>query len=603
MSRLGMLILIGGLVTLLVACAPQASNSSFDSSSNPASTGFFNKEKNAVYISGGDDRIPKAVAEEEQKDIPQSSTTTKPPRLREQIKEFQISRYNEGAERPSRFGTKSFRLKIFFVDQKPIEFSGALGGAKPNFTINSTNDGFALSGKIDDSDEQSKGEFTLAHSDDSAKILYWAYKADLNIREDKTQTKLRGIEIKAQVESLKQNALGWVHNWSVVKGRSFYLVDIISINAPAPNAPALAFKGESLQTGDNSYDVNVVYGPAESIELVGNSEEEANRVFEVTLQDSKTKEKTEVMIDVKKSDDDDRDKSASGNGEEPQIQYSVDAFLQDDLTAKRTKKMVRDFERNRNLKGVKKMIAHYQGRGRSQLENFYRYANPFRRIIEAVANAYDVSSAFAYLTVLESKYFYGGKYEVQKASGSSALGPFQLIDGTARNNGLQIGGGKSDERRFFVPSSCGAANYIGKMVDIFDDGDSTLAILAYNQGEGGAAAAIYCAYNQDVSNREACTKKINRSFGGKDYQRFMKLAKKYNYTYAEMERTSAGLTKAMREYVNKKLAVYFISTSMQDYGFSIPQNARASLPKNGTVMPASGIIKDQKCLSIASSVL
>jgi hypothetical protein len=276
-----------------------------------------------------------------------------------------------------------------------------------------------------------------------------------------------------------------------------------------------------------------------------------------------------------------------GPGNTPKPQAPEEAirigksFLRIDTSLPRTAKMTRDFNRNRNLDGVKTWINKFvNGNLRDDLQNFYTNSAIFRDIMEAVGQFVDVSSAFAYLTVVESNYFTGGRWELEWGKGTTAFGPFQLTEGAAADGGTAL-----NERRYFVPSSCGAAKYVRKLVDRFDDSDSTVAILAYFQGDGGAAAAIYCSFGNGVGDRKACAKKINKKggFNRYDYGRFLKLAKNYAYTYEEMENLAA-IPKPMRDYVDKKLAIYFISNDFAKYGFTIPMK-NLPRPDNDTIMP------------------
>jgi hypothetical protein len=93
----------------------------------------------------------------------------------------------------------------------------------------------------------------------------------------------------------------------------------------------------------------------------------------------------------------------------------------------------------------------------------------------------------------------------------------------------------------------------------------------------------------------ACASRIGKGFSGQDYSRFKKLAREFNFTYAEMDRLAA-IPAHMRAYVNKKLAVYFISQDMNRYGFKVGAGAPRSLPANGTVFPSASIL-DERCRS------
>jgi len=231
-------------------------------------------------------------------------------------------------------------------------------------------------------------------------------------------------------------------------------------------------------------------------------------------------------------------------------------------------KIVKDFDRNLTLPGVQKEIKAYKSSS-ANLKRFFKYANPFRGLIKKIATAYQVPPQFAYVSVIESAYFTGGHYVIQVAKAknkqghyiSSATGPFQIITDTAKALGLKVIDqalgtmpGPSDERRYFAPSACGAAKYFRNNADMFPK-DSTLAVLAYNQGEGRAG----------------------------------QLAREYGYTFAEISRNNvSGVS-----YSNKKLAAYFIAGAYQGSSFDMDAEAPKSLPSS-TVFPPNQI-KDATC--------
>jgi hypothetical protein len=229
-----------------------------------------------------------------------------------------------------------------------------------------------------------------------------------------------------------------------------------------------------------------------------------------------------------------------------------------------------------------------------------------------VGAGYDVSPAYAYVTVIESPYFTGGEYKIRRPVNrktgqllSSALGPFQLLEKTALAQGMRItalwkndhnhADDDQDERNYFVTSACGAASYMTKLVDLFSSSDTTLAILAYKEGEGGAAAAMYCTRTRNQS----CIDRINHGMSGKEYGRYMSYAKKYNYTYAEMDRASMSIPPRMRDYVRNKLAAYFIAGDMRRYGFTT--YTRSAPSRHKTVKPPYEI-QDARCRNVARSL-
>lgn len=598
------------LPLVMAACAPVGS--SHQSLSMEGTTGFSDTEGND-YVANGDERIEEAL----RKTPPPapSSPVAKP--LRERLKEFEISRFESNEKNPSRFGSDKMTLKVFFSGgAEPVEFKAPLQGPAPHLKIETESGGYRLSGELNDSDQETKGEFTLTEkkNGDQAQIFYWAYKTRLKVREDRTRPQTATLE--KQLKDLSENTYGWANNWTVVRGVSFYLMDIVKIESSgSPHPPALlSFKGPSLRTGEAVHPVTEVSGSPSKIELVGNAESEPSRMFQVTMKDPQTQENHEFMLDVEKESPPAKtpqeplvqveepepikpsppQPSQQQTPAQPQIQTTEGkSYLRIDDSLPRTRKMTSDLNRNRNLPGVKQWIETYKGNYRTSLQKFYTYANPFRGIMEKVGQALDVSPAYAYLTVIESYYFTKGRYEIEGNSQSSALGPFQLIIGMAREMGLNAGsGGKDDERRYFVPSACGAARYMRKLVNKFGESDSTVAILGYFQGDGGAAAAIYCTFDPNAGNRQDCASRINSSFTSKDYGRFLRLVKNYNYNFADMDRMAA-IPKNMRNYVNQHLAIYFISNDFNRHGFSLDK-APTRLPDNGTVMPNKPL-KDREC--------
>ncbi len=630
---------------LLANCGPNGQHK--ENTGLSGTTGFAD-ELEQDYVSNGDTRVEEALRLPE----PVTANTTQKPtialtkQLREKLKEFEISRFNAGDKEPSRFGDSKLTLKVIFKGEGSVVFQTQLLGAKPKFQINASSGKYKLSGELVDREQQTKGDLTLTNTvtQQSARILYWAYKGKLKVREDRTKKIVPGSALEQQIKALRENTFGWVNNWNVVRGPSFYLIDIVKVirgnMLPDDLNSVMSLKGPSLRTGRKTYNAETLGKNAPSAKLVGNGEDVAGRMFEITVQNPDTKETNEFMLDVEP------DVEVSSPGEKPapeeqefapeepdQIvpdQPAVSAqpdvtqkpekpanpdkpkeepvrngksFLRVDTSLPRTAKMTADFNRNRNLTGVKTWMQTYQHGYRRGLENFYDKAAPFRRILEAVGQTFDVSPVYAYVTVIESYYFTKGRYEIEGADGSSALGPFQLLTGTAREMGLNVGG-STDERRYFVPSSCGAAKYFRKLVNTFGSSDSTVSILGYFQGDGGAAAAIYCSFDENAGDREACAKRINKSkdrggFTGSDYGRFLKLVKRYDYSFAEMDKMAA-IPKPMRNYVNQKLAIYFISNDMGKYGFEA--GPTTSLPGNGTVMPRRPL-KDSACQNAVADVL
>lgn len=621
--------MISGIL-FFVGCGSQNRTISTRPHALQGTTGFFDDD-GVDYIHGGDPRVAKALEEpatplkEDAKPEARSQPeTVKPRSLKETLREFEITRFDKRTNKPTRFGADRASIKIFFRAGVSHEFSGEFTKAGSKLTFAASSERFNLTGEIADSANKSLGKFVLrdSSSSETAEIFYRAYRAKLNVRQDRTRQVVPGSGFENQLKSLREDTFGWVHNWTVLHGASFYLVDVVYVNknaSTAPPTPIISFKGPSKRTGQREHRAESLTPEASEVRLIGNSETGSRRLFEVTLEDRQSAEKNKVMVDIEAEEPD--PPPAITNQDEPEespdergTQESDKAYLKIDKSLPRTGRMTIDFDKNRNIPGVRHAMAEYQKEKRSGLENFYRYAHPFRGIIEAIGMTFDVSPAYAYLTVVESAYFTGGKYKIERPHRkgkllSSALGPFQILENTGRNLNLRItdlwkGDTNShdnslDERRYFTSSACGAAKYVGQLVNTFEGSDSTLSILAYYQGEGGAAAALYCTFEAS-GDKKACAKRINRGMKGNEYNRYLRLAKNYSYTYAELE-SVAAIPAHMRQYVNRKLAVYFISSDLARYGFSI-SSPILHLPNNGTVTPAQPI-QDANCRKVVTSIL
>lgn len=610
------------------------------------STGFQDKNGNA-YVSNGDTRV------EEELKRPEFITPVAAPAapaketvkavLREKLKEFEISRFDKGTKEPTRFGESEIALKVVFVNKGSVTFKGKLDGAKPHFTINSKWRRYTLTGTLDDLEEESKGRFILTDTKtkQTATILYWAYKTGFKVRTDRTKKTSNTSKLREQLEA--QHAYAWVNTWNVPGGHSFFLVDMVRSQRgetlPDQRSNFFSMSGEQKEVAEDDVfaDTNA---KNTKVQVMGMGENKPGMMFQVNVDDGKN-QKEEFMLDILPVKKKDAKPEETYQPEEPDAIVDEPApapqppspappaaqpapgqqatapsepatppaapakpksefnpqeaikigksYLRIDTSGRRTAKMVRDFGGNRNLDGVKSWIRKYSEKSgwRTDLQAFYNNAMFVRRIIEAVGRSFDISPAFAYVTVIESNYFKGGKWALEWGEGTSAFGPFQLTEAAATEGKMAL-----SERRYVVPSSCGAAKFFRNRVDQFDDSDTTMSILAYNQGGGGAAAAVYCSFAKGVGNRKACAERINKDFSRSDYGRFMKFAKNYNYTYAELADVGA-IPKPMRNYVDQKLAIYFISNDFAKYGFTLP-SGKFNRPNNNSFMP-KGQMRDPEC--------
>lgn len=617
----------------------------------PGSTGFQDKNGNA-YVSNGDTRVQEELQRLEKVHVlpgPEAEPAANgadaqvPVKvktlLRDKLKEFEISRFNAGNKKPIRFGENSVALKVVFINKASVTFEGKIEGRKPNFAVNLKWKRYTLTGTLDDLEDETKGRFVMTDTKtkQEAVILYWAYKTEFKIRTDRSKKSTLVSKIREQLNS--DNAFSWVNIWNVPAGHSFFLVDFLPKRGktlPDERANFFSMSGESKESSEDDNFANTT-AKNTKVQVMGIAEKKTGMMFQFNVKEKNQEE--EFMLDIlprktqTKPEETYQPEEPEAIVDEPVVQPAPSptlppqpaqpapgqqtsappeappttappkkpafdpqeaikigkSYLRIDTSGKRTAKMVRDFNGNRNLDGVKKWILEYSGETgwRRDLQAFYDNAILFRRVLEAVGKAFDVSPAFAYLTVIESNYFKGGKWALEWGKGTTAFGPFQLTEAAATEGKMAL-----SERRYVVPASCGAAKFFRNRVDQFEDSDTTMSILAYNQGGGGAAAAVYCSFAKGVGSRKACAKRINVDFSRADYGRFMKFAKNYDYTYAELAEVSA-IPKPMQNYVNQKLAIYFISNDFAKFGFTLP-SGKFKRPNNNTIVP-DGRMRDAEC--------
>ncbi|MBX3022559.1 MAG: hypothetical protein KF799_12880 [Bdellovibrionales bacterium] len=410
-------------------------------------------------------------------------------------------------------------------------------------------------------------------------------------------------------------------------GPSFYVYDLFRVVKSEEEAkqasyspPMFSMRGESLRTGGET---DVYQYAAESLtpdvatdmQLIGNGLN-GDRMFEAKLIDKDTKEENEFLIDfdveaepqvqsAAESEPDvvgeDTDLNSGGDDEsigperiaeeEPVVQQQQqaitttkakatppssvgDAYLATDMSNSnsRAARLVRDLNQNRDIPAVRTMIVRLQkgqyargGPWLPDVRGFFANTYPFRKMLKSIAKTFDISPAFAYLSAGESGYLIDGKYALKAGDGGKAVGAFQMHPAAAGEMGLP-----AKHRVYFAPASCAAARYLSGFVNQFWKGDTTVAILAYNQGGGGAKKLM---------------------------EKSIKLGGKYAYKYSEMQKYSA-LSVANKDYVNRFLAVYFVASNMTHYKFDprIP-GAKTAFPQNGSVFPGGSAsnIQDSTC--------
>src|SRR5712675_1894782 len=132
-------------------------------------------------------------------------------------------------------------------------------------------------------------------------------------------------------------------------------------------------------------------------------------------------------------------------------------------------------------KHVKLFVKSYIQQNRKNLYNIkQRSSSPFI-MIDSVFRSYGLPVQLKYLAVVESE------LKVKAVSKVGAVGPWQLMPGTARILGLKVNA-HHDERKNYYKSTRAAARYLKDLHKEF--GDWFLVFAAYNSGEAAVHSAI-----------------------------------------------------------------------------------------------------------------
>lgn len=126
-------------------------------------------------------------------------------------------------------------------------------------------------------------------------------------------------------------------------------------------------------------------------------------------------------------------------------------------------------------------VQDYMEKNSRKLENMKSWGRPYFNMIDGILIKHGLPKELKYLAVIESE------LKTSAISWAGAVGPWQLMPGTARALGLKVSK-RVDERVDYYKSTHAAAKYIKDLYNEF--GDWLLVIAAYNGGPGNVYSAI-----------------------------------------------------------------------------------------------------------------
>ncbi len=228
--------------------------------------------------------------------------------------------------------------------------------------------------------------------------------------------------------------------------------------------------------------------------------------------------------------------------------------------------ITRMWERDRTRADVTKVVSAWQ-KSKHRVQAFVTRVQPNIPVIKKNLNQHQVPTELIAITLLESKFFVDPGYPLEvNSAGSTAAGPWQFLDNTAKSLGLTIRPFRKDHsgrrvldpcdgRAQLGPSTNAAGRYFREFFDAFPR-DPRLAIMSYRWGQGNVNQVVKCMKSRDC---------LRRRVGDKAASRIEEI-QRVGFDFWNVREFNMA-PRAVTDYVVGFLGAQFIGRDPKRYGF------------------------------------
>ena len=137
---------------------------------------------------------------------------------------------------------------------------------------------------------------------------------------------------------------------------------------------------------------------------------------------------------------------------------------------------------------VKYFAEDYIKKHTDYFNNMKVWGKPYFDLYDRILSSYGIPVQLKYLSVIDSS------LRSTAVSWAGAVGPWQIMSGTAREHGLKTGF-YTDERSDYIKSTNAACKILKELYSVY--GDWLLVVAAYNAGSGTVNCAISKTHNKN----------------------------------------------------------------------------------------------------------